>query len=108
MEPGTSKALIEDNNNNTFSEVRTSRVNVIMIQYFCCQFWLDQHASCVSWFIQNLSSLLFLNELRDGTLTTSDDKLFHILTILQLKIFSQVIMTSGVCQFKRIVSSSMH
>jgi len=61
----------------------------------------------MSWFIQNLSRL-FLNELRDGALTTSDGKLFHILTILQLKIFSEVIMTSGVCQFKRIGSSSMH
>jgi len=56
----------------------------------------------MSWFIQNLSSL-FLNELRDGALTTSDGKLFHILTILHLKkIFSEVIMTCGVCQFKRI------
>jgi len=40
----------------------------------------------ISWFIQNLSSLFF-NELRDGALTTSDDRLFHMLTILQLKKF---------------------
>jgi len=38
----------------------------------------------MSWLNQNLSSL-FLNELSDGALTTSDGKLFHILTILQLK-----------------------
>jgi len=36
--------------------------------------------------ILNLSSL-FLNELSDGALTTSDGKLFHILTILQLKMY---------------------
>jgi len=59
------------------------------------------------WFIQNLPSL-FLNELSDGALTTSGDRLFHMLTILQLKIFSRVIMTSGVCQFKRISSGGMH
>ena len=50
-----------------------------------------------------------LNELRVGVLTTSDGRLFHILTIiLQLKIFSKVIMTTGVCQFERIGSGSMH
>jgi len=60
----------------------------------------------MSWLNQNLSSL-FLNELSDGTLTTSDDKLFHILTILQLKkVFPQVIMTSAVCEFKRTGSSA--
>jgi len=57
----------------------------------------------ISWFIQNLSNL-FLNELRDGALTTSDCILFHMLTVLQIKIFSQVIITSDVCPFKRIGS----
>jgi len=44
---------------------------------------------------------MFLNELRDGALTTSDGKLFHILTILHLKkIFSEVIslVYSGVSE----------
>jgi len=45
----------------------------------------------MSWFIQNLSSL-FLNELRDGTLTISDGAVFHILTILQLKRFQHYLV----------------
>jgi len=61
----------------------------------------------MSWLIQNLSSL-FLNELSDGASTTSDGKLFYILTILQLKVFPQVIMRSAVCEFKRLGSSGMH
>jgi len=61
----------------------------------------------MSWLNQNLSSP-FLNELSDGALTTSDGKLFHINNSAAKKVFPQVIMTSAVCEFKRIGSSGMH
>ena len=38
--------------------------------------------------------VVVLNELRDEAVTTSDGRLFHMLTILQLKKFS---VTPGVC-----------
>jgi len=56
---------------------------------------------------QNLLCL-FLNQLSDGALTTSDGKLFHIDNSAAKKVFPQVVMRSAVCEFKRIGSSGMH
>ena len=78
-----------------------NNVSVNIICDFCYQFLSFPRANIR--YLRSLSSL-FLNELRDGASTTSDDRLFHILTILQLKNFSQVVMTLGVCQFERISS----